>query len=133
MGYQKNYDRYVAQLSLYKMIASVSVFCKLLQQRYKNHQPPPPIKLPLSLVASFSNFVISPSHWCIAMQKCTRNRLAVSLKSKTDFLKIPEICVFWLKHDFLPIFFSAKQIFLCTGSVEPKTDYKFALWFRFYN
>ena len=32
---------------------------------------------------------------CIALQKCTHNQTGVSLKSKTDFLKIPEICDFW--------------------------------------
>ena len=51
-----------------------------------------PIKLQLCIVATFS-FV--PSRRCIALQKCTHNRTGVSLKSKTDFLKIPEICDFW--------------------------------------
>ena len=57
------------------------------------HQPP--IKLQLCKVATFTNFSFVPSHRCIALQKCTHNRTGVSLKSKTDFLKIPEISDFW--------------------------------------
>ena len=53
-------------------------------------QPPPPIKLQLCTVATFSNFVIYPlSSVHRTLQKCTHNRTGVSLKPKTDFLKIP--------------------------------------------
>ena len=62
------------------------------------------------------------------------NRAAVSMKSKTDFLKISEICDFWLKHDFFTKkFFPAQNVLLLTRSLELKTDSRSALWFSFYN
>ena len=42
--------------------------------------------------------------------------------------------IFGKQHDFLPkkLFF-AKNVLLCSGSVELKTDSKSARWLRFYN
>ena len=75
------------------MLAFVSVFCKLFLQRYKNHRPPIKLQCAWLLPSLILSFV--PSHRCITLQKCTHNRTGVSLKSKTDFLKISEICDFW--------------------------------------
>ena len=54
--YRNFYDKYVAQLSLYKHIALVCVYYKLFLQRYNSYQHP--LKLQLWLVATFSNIVI---------------------------------------------------------------------------
>ena len=86
--------RYVAQLSLYKRDIFVSVFCELFSQSYKEHYPPP---LKFAIVTTLSKFVICPLLMVHFMQKCFHNRNAVSLKSKTNFVKIPETCNFGLK------------------------------------
>ena len=79
---------YVAHVSLYKC----NYFCyRFLQVVFANlHQKTPKIcncdwLLPC-LILSFD-----PAHWCIPLQNCFHNRKTVSLKSKTEILKIPEI------------------------------------------
>ena len=136
--YTQFYYKYEAQLSLnINVITFDSVFYKLFSQSCKKHRPP---KI-CNCVATLSNFVILsfiPSHKCIALRKCFHNQYAVYLKTKTDFLKNPEFCDFWLKTCgfFLPEnVFSLKIFPLCTRSVELKTEsrYMYAHWFRFYN
>ena len=59
----KNFDRYVAQLSLYKHVSFCSCFLQIVLaevQKAPTNPPPPHIKLQLCMVASFSNFVICP-------------------------------------------------------------------------
>ena len=125
------YDRYVAQLSLYKHDSFCWRFLQIVRAEIKKKTH----KIAIAAGCYFLQFChFVPSHWCIALQKRTHDRTAVSLKSKTDFLKIQEICEFWLKHDFFfTKFFSAKNVLLCTVSLELKTDSRTALWFRFYN
>ena len=56
------------------------------------------------------------------LQKCFHNRYAVSLMSKTDLLKIPEICDFFFVTNVILYHFSALSVLLCSGRVELKTD-----------
>ena len=76
ISYQKFYDRYVAQLSLYKYVSFCFRFLQIVLAEVQ--KAPTPIKLQLCMVATFSNFVICPlspvhrtaemyllSNWCI--------------------------------------------------------------------
>ena len=86
------------------VITFVSVLCKFLSQSYN---PPPPKICNCDCLLPCLDLSCIPSYWCISLHKRIYNRNAVSLKSKTDFLKIPEICDIWLK----PLFFTQKSFF----------------------
>ena len=55
------------------------------------------------------------------------------MKCNIDFLKIQEICDFWLKHDFLPNCLFAYNALLFTGNVELKTDFEYTHGFALYS
>ena len=77
------------------MIRVLKRFLEVVFAELQKHQNP----LNAFVTSCYQIFICPLS--LVHFTACFHNQNAVSLKSKTDFLKIQEICYFWFKRDYL--------------------------------